>query len=112
MNSPLTDPKTLLSEIGTQLSEAEDTLKRGEQTTLEGVDTLVQRLCEHVATLSEEDARTFRPVLDELYTRIEAIGNTLRSQQQDLQNQMSSVQHHRDAAAAYLSGAATHKDDH
>lgn len=91
----------LYDRIFQTVADARGALREGEVYPLDALDKDVERLCETVAVLPEEEAAAYAEKLRALYAEFDALGHSMKTEHAALAQELKGVELHRKANAAY-----------
>ncbi|MEM6781597.1 MAG: hypothetical protein AAF569_07015 [Pseudomonadota bacterium] len=83
------DIKTRMQELTSFVVQANDTINAGQMVDLQGLDDEVASLCDRTLALPPQQAADIQPLMAEMISKLEELGRSLETFQQNLRDQDS-----------------------
>ncbi|MGE0755151.1 MAG: hypothetical protein AB7L92_08345 [Alphaproteobacteria bacterium] len=101
------NPEKLFDDVRQFIADSRAIIARGDMLQLDGLDSEVQRLCEAVLQLSQDERLKYAGTLQELLYSLNALGEELSRQRDVVAAQIHDLSDHRRANVAYKKADAT-----
>jgi hypothetical protein len=106
MNQSATPPAQLYADIMEYIKDAHDLTSRGQFVELSSLDMRVRTLCEATQHMKVEEAKAFKPQLDEMMQQLHDLQELFMSRRDNLAQEIGEMGKHKQAARAYKQNEA------
>ncbi len=91
----------LLSDVNNTILDCRTKIESGNDVDVQLIQNKVVELCDIVTKLSEEDAREFKPHLEEVVTKLDEIAHLLGLRKEQVMQQVQDIETRKKANQAY-----------